>query len=979
MSKRFISIILLIAMLLVSFTATGAYAGGQNRNIEFKEWEEVHLVGSFKEWTITFNEEVDESSVINDNIYVLNHFGQREETEASIGEDRKTIIVKPPRNGYSSDYDYTLYIEDILSKSGKKLDESIIMKFFIDDGITIEEVEYQEDVVELEELVVFDDNGYYKELIMTLEEFEEKSLKEGSIIIFNPTLEDIYGYAGKIVSYRIEEDNVIIATEEPPLEELFTYIDIKGQQDISIEQMMDIQLREGIEAREYREYNTESQRYVEGVEYIFGSRGRNIADVGVEYGDFVIRGSIRVENPKIDFDIKTSFLGGLERFYLAYNADIVSDLEIEYKDSFSGDLDNNITLFRYPIPLGPTGLIADFKLDVYAEGNVNSSGKVQARVSQTTQITLGARKARNGNMEWVRNTTKDKPEFTSIVETEFIANAEAGISPAIELSFFKILSTELEGKIGPYVKLDARLDGGTNYIDGYFKGRLYTEVGVAFSSTIYIGDAFGIIDKTHSLGRAEIKIWSYIKEYSAETQGELQYIKFAIETMNMKVNEIKKLEVTGVYRNSLTGNIFESQIKDGLEYSIYPDGSTSIDSKGNIRVLNDENKEVTVTARYKGKEASMVIYVEEEGQEPVEPEDPIDFEKYKGMISAGYRHTSVLKKDGTVWSWGNNRYGQLGDGTVDDSNTSVQVNGMNDVVTVLSREYHTVVLKEDGTVWAWGAGGAGRLGNGTNKNSYTPVQVKGLSNVIFIASGDSHTIAVKEDGTVWGWGRNLSGEFGAEIDPGFYNIPLQINEINNVIDISIGSNHTVVLKEDGTVWSWGNNISGQLGDGTNNNSNILVEAKKLNNVKSISAGGSYTIALKEDGTVWAWGDNGYIGLGFGTDKDSNIPVQVEGISDVVDISSGADYIVALKKDGTVWAWGWNNFNQLGDGTNYNSSIPVQVKGLNNVVTISAGRKHVLALKEDGTLWAWGYNGEGQLGDGTTNDSNVPVKALIKLW
>lgn len=119
------------------------------------------------------------------------------------------------------------------------------------------------------------------------------------------------------------------------MEEVFSNIDIKGQQDISVDQMMNIELREGIEAREYREYNQETNSYRDGVEYIFGSKGKDIAEVGVEYGNFIIKGSIRVEKPRIDFDIKTSSFRGIERFYLAYNADIVSKLQIEYKDSFS--------------------------------------------------------------------------------------------------------------------------------------------------------------------------------------------------------------------------------------------------------------------------------------------------------------------------------------------------------------------------------------------------------------------------------------------------------------------------------------------------------------------------------------------------------------------------------------------------------------------------------------------------------------------
>lgn len=962
MSRRFISLLLFVIMLILSVTSTGAFADSYFQDSIFMEWKEVYLVEPFKEWTILFNEEVDKDSVNNSNIFVENHLGEIVDTNAIIGDDGKTVIVEPPLDGYSTEYDYTLFIEDILSKDGEKLKENIKMKFFIEDGTTKDEIEYQEDIVKIEGATIYDEyTEDIKTIIINLDQFEEKNLQEGSIIMTNPSTEDIYGYVGKIVSYRVDGENVIVETIEPSLEEVFTSIDIKGQQDISIEQMINIQLREGIRAKGYREFNRETREYTEGVEYIFGTMDGDIANVGVEYGDFIIKGSIRVENPKIDFDIKTSFFNGFERFYLAYNADIVSDLEIKYNESFSGDLDENITLFSYPVPLGPTGLIADFKLDVYADGDINASGRIEAKISQTTKVTLGARKARNGNMEWIRNTTKESPEFTSHITTEFSANAEVGISPSIELSFFKVVSADLQGKIGPYLKLNARAEGEGNFIDGYFNGRLHTEVGVAFSSAINLGDAWGIIGKTYSLGRAEIKIWSYTKKYNAETYGELQYIKFPVETLDMKVNEQKKLEVIGVYRNTITGNEFESLIKDGVEFHVSPSGCTNIDSKGNIRIISGENKEITVTARYKGKETSIVIYVEVE-----QVEEPIDIINYI-MISSGYNHTVVLKKDGTVWSWGSNLFGTLGDGTEEDSKTPVQVKGLNNVKSISVGGDHSIVLKNDGTVWSWGYNYFGELGDGTNENRNVPVQVKGINNVKSIFTSDTHSLALKEDGTVWSWGNNYDGQLGDGTNEN-KNIPVQVVGLNNVIAISAGSAHSVALRNDGTVWSWGENFRGALGDGTNENSCVPVQVKGLKNVVSISAGGIYTTVLKEDGTVWFWGNN------------SGGLVQVEGLTNVISISAGDTHRIALKSDGTVWSWGNNNCGQLGDGTNEGTyNRPVQVKKLNNVISIGTGNYNSFAIKEDGTVWGWGTNLFGALGDGTTDDSNIPIQALIMLW
>ena len=959
MSKRFISIFLITIMLFINITSIGVFA---NEEFNFKAWDETYVVDSFKEWTIYFNEEIDGNSVDNNSVYVKNHFGEIVDTNAIIGWDNKTIIVEPPYSGYSSEYDYILYIKDIYSKSGKTLDKNIQMNFFIDDGIAREDIEYQEDVVELEEITIYDDNEYYKEIIMTLEEFKERNLQEGSIIIINPTSEDIYGYAGKIVSYRIDGENVIIETEEPLLEELFATIDLKGEQDISIEEMMNISLKNGVKAREYREYNEETHEYTEGVEYIFGSKNGDIANVGIKYGDFIIKGSIRVANPKIEFHINKPKFRAVESFYLAYNANIVSELEIQYDKSFSGDLDENIILFSYPVPLGATGLVTDFKLGVYVDGDVNSSGKMEAKVSQNTQIILGARKARNGNMEWIRNTTKEMPEFKSYIETEFKANAETGINPIIELSFFKIASVDLNGKIGPYLNLDAKTYGGGNFADGFFNGKLYTEVGVAFSSEIKFGTAFFDIGKPKPLGKTKIKVWSETREYNSETYNKLQYIKFPVNSIEMKVNETRKLEIIGAYENTVTGNTFESPVTSDIEFSLSPSDSASIDNRGNIKILSGENKRITVTAKYKGKEASMMVYVEEE-----QGVEPIDVSGYTNMISAGGDYTVVLKEDGTVWAWGRNSNGRLGDGhNVQVSNIPIQAIGLENIRSVSTGGAHTVVLKNNGTVWSWGYNHYGQLGDGTNDGGYIPVQAKGLDDVVAISSYSSHTVALKRDGTVWTWGRNVCGQLGDGTNED-RNTPVQVKGLNNIIAISAGEGHTIALKEDGSVWTWGNNGSGQLGDGTNEDRNIPAEVKGLNNVKAISAGRS-SVILKGDGTVWHLGY--YIETPY-----SNI----EGLNNIVAISTGRTHTIALKGDGTAMAYGGNYAGQLGDGTYVSSGTPVQVKGLNNIVAVSAGSSHTIALTKDGAVWAWGANDYGQLGSGNYQHSNIPVKALIKLW
>jgi alpha-tubulin suppressor-like RCC1 family protein len=366
-------------------------------------------------------------------------------------------------------------------------------------------------------------------------------------------------------------------------------------------------------------------------------------------------------------------------------------------------------------------------------------------------------------------------------------------------------------------------------------------------------------------------------------------------------------------------------------------------------------------------------------------------------IAKGHYHSLALKDDGTVWAWGGNKYGQLGSWDNNESHVPVRVPRLTGVTAIASGFYHSLALKDDGTVWAWGYNNVGQLGDGTSDNSNVPVQVSGLTGITKIAGDVYYSLALKDDGTVWAWGGNYSG------DNTINKVPVQVSDdeeqtlvskLNearekasdeevatqpNKIDTSefvkviSPGRYTLALKDDGTVWAWGRNDYGQLGNGTNTDSNVPVQVLGLTDVTAIAGSFYYSLALKNDGTVWAWGYNGNGQLGNGTTTDSNYPVKVLGLTGITKIAVGDDHSLALKSNGTVWAWGWNRYGQLGNGTYTSSNVPVQVSGLTGVTAIAGGGIYSLALKNDGTVWTWGYNGDSQLGNGTTNNSNVPVQ------
>jgi|GEM_PF-473423 len=344
-------------------------------------------------------------------------------------------------------------------------------------------------------------------------------------------------------------------------------------------------------------------------------------------------------------------------------------------------------------------------------------------------------------------------------------------------------------------------------------------------------------------------------------------------------------------------------------------------------------------------------------------------------IAAGEYHTLGLKNDGTVWAWGLNDHNQLGQTSITSSNVPLQVPGLTNVIAISAGGYHSMALKSDGTVWDWGDNVKGETGNGTNSSTTsTPTQVPSFTNVIAIGAGGSHSMALKSDNTVWTWGDNATNQLGSNVIASS-NVPFQVPGLTNVIAISAGFEHSVALKSDNTVWSWGLNADGQLGNGGVITGGVPVQASGLTGVSAIAAGDFYTLALKSDGTVQAWGDNFYGEIGNGNNTDSHVPVAVTGLSNITAIAGGGASM-ALKNDNTVWTWGFNSYGELGNGTNTSTNLAAQVSGLTNITAIASGGGPSMALKNDGTIRDWGYGVDGQLGNGANSNSNVPVQITM---
>ena len=351
------------------------------------------------------------------------------------------------------------------------------------------------------------------------------------------------------------------------------------------------------------------------------------------------------------------------------------------------------------------------------------------------------------------------------------------------------------------------------------------------------------------------------------------------------------------------------------------------------------------------------------------------------QIACGSYFTFILKNDGSLWSCGDNEYGQLGLGTSDTNLhatfTKVTTNINNDVKQISCASDYTFILKNDGSVWSCGRNDLGQLGLGdsTSRNTFTKVTTN-INNVKRIVCGGYHTAILKTDGSVWSCGTNYYGQLGLGDSTSrdtFTQVTTNIN--NDVKQISCGQFHTVLLKNDGSVWSCGGNDYGHLGLGdTSNRYTFTKVTTNINNdVKQISCGNTYTFILKNDGSVWSCGRNssGQLGLNNTTDQSTFTKVTTNINNDVKQISCGGAFTFIIKNDGSVWSCGQNNYYQLGLSDTSNRYTFTQVTtNINNVKRIVCGIRHTFTLKNDGSVWSCGNNEYGQLGLGDSTNKTT---------
>jgi alpha-tubulin suppressor-like RCC1 family protein len=378
-------------------------------------------------------------------------------------------------------------------------------------------------------------------------------------------------------------------------------------------------------------------------------------------------------------------------------------------------------------------------------------------------------------------------------------------------------------------------------------------------------------------------------------------------------------------------------------------------------------------------------------------------------ISAGDQSVLAISSvDGSVWAWGANTDGQLGDGTTTNRSLPVEVHGLGgsgfltSIVSVGDADGdHALALGSDGSVYAWGLNIYGQLGDGTTTQRLTPVRVVGvggrgfLTSIVAIAAGSLNSYALASNGTVYSWGDNSAGELGnGNSRVTTSTTPVQVvsstgkGSLTGIASISAGGSSTgqgqvlALSSADGSIWAWGANYSGELGNGTTTNSYTPIKvvgvggSGLMTGVQWVGAGAFHSLAVKSGGTAFAWGEGVYGKLGNGGTANSSTPVQVSTISSGSLVGGGSEFSLAVTSDRTAWAWGFNRDGELGNNSTSNSLTPVTVYGPLTVTAVAGGSYDSVGLKADGSAWDWGLNNVGELGTGPANvgiPSSIPVQ------
>lgn len=465
--------------------------------------------------------------------------------------------------------------------------------------------------------------------------------------------------------------------------------------------------------------------------------------------------------------------------------------------------------------------------------------------------------------------------------------------------------------------------------------------------------------------------------------------------MDMTINEEKAIKTSIL--DSFNVYIKETAVGD-LEFTSLNTDIATVDSTGKVTAKAIGSALIKVKDKTNNLETAVYVKVTS-GKTDM---------KYTPMVDGGNTFSAALKGDGTVWAWGDGRDGELGNNSTESITEPEQVLGkdgigyLENIKMIACGDYHMLALKDDGTVWAWGYNNAGQLGDNSQITRYTPVQVLAegangyLKDIVYIAAGNSFSAAINKDGEIYTWGYNKNGQLGDGSTVNKFT-PVRVKaNLTGIIKIDCGVNHMVAQKADGTVYTWGLNNLGKLGDGSTVQRAIPVQMllngdEYISDAIDVAVTTNNTYALRADGSIIAVGAGANGALGNDNGANSTIPVEVleyitnddgtdgtRKLTNIIEIEGGANTMYALTKDGHVYSWGLGTSGELGNNQTGNYFAATKVLNgvadadLSDILYIGAGANHALVVENHGYVQTFGLNNWDQLGIAGIDKSSLPV-------
>ena len=905
---------------------------------------------------------------------------------------------------------YTQEMQEFLAKTTADFDEKRVLN--LDDDSTTNFAVYSENTILLDESDGQLTQSGERYVINGASE-RLKKLKEGDTFAYGDT-ENVVIVTVKTI--EVNGDTVTVTNDDDTeLEDVFEYVKIEagsGMEDAAVDtSMLSEEIKYlGAEMQEntqslnspvgYQTVNKSLNAFENGGEISGKLEYELKADSSEKGGSFtgrdsdgnilpdkiICNGNCAVEG-KVSLSAKLSL-----KVYLSWSLRY-----LEFKDDYELGFEAKVTINGYiALPLG----VLKFKplpfINIEFIPAIVFEGKIEIELKYDVEGCAGIRISNQGN----ENLSK-KPKIDKEIKAEGKLLFGLAFAPEINIIHDKVAKAKLDLTIGLVLEskrksnyTDPEMYKGLNAEEVFNKALVDDsvksvhlcqdcyELSLSLKLTIkgevsFIGEWLKIEGKYE----AEWPIWKghWSMTYGNFGSSGCPYEKFKVKVHVQNIEDIfankgtdlknADVRIAGDTYSTGENGYFQLMLSSGK----YETESSCGDLRGGRDItIEDEPADIIIPVADPANALSITSTLMTRGinlshansGNVVDAPNDIDGKKVV-QVALGENHSACVTEDGCLYTWGDNEYGQLGDGTTENKHTPVKI--MDNVSQVNLYIQSSTCITKDGSLYTWGYN-YGLLGYDTPDGVYSSIPTKIMDNVATFSIGHNDAACITKDGSLYTWGFNVYGQ----VCDGTTEVKLSpIKIMDNVAQVSLGLYHSACLTKDGSLYTCGHNEYGQLGDGTTKDK--LSPIKLMDNVSQVSLGVCSSACITKDGSLFTWGNNEAGKLGDGTTKAKHTPVKImDNVSQVI-FSIPAPHSACITKDGSLYKWGYNQLGQLGDGTTEDKYTPVKI--LDNVAQVNMSFDYSACITKDGSLYTWGYNNRGQLGDGTTEDKLSPIKIM----